>query len=162
MLILTGAWQVGRATDVYQVISNSAREAARDASLGQASLSSVAANLLAYLQGAEPTAFGSGHSTSLIAPVITLPANTYGFTCWDNTANRELFTMTFIDTTNPTVNDPTLMSQLDVYQLGVQVPSQSFAWSSVIAIPQTRLQVTVVWASMVDSPFRIAPYLPPE
>ena len=36
------------------------------------------------------TVFGQGHSRSLIAPVISLPANTYGYTCWDNTANKEL------------------------------------------------------------------------
>ena len=51
-------------------------------------------NLLAYLQGADPTAFGQGHTTSLIAPVISMPANTTGYICWDSTANRELFTMT--------------------------------------------------------------------
>jgi hypothetical protein len=162
MMMLTGMWQVGRFAEVYEVVSNSAREAARDASLGQDTLAQVNTNLLAYLQGAEPTAFGSGHSTSMIAPVTSLPANTYGFTCWDNTANRELYTLTFTDTTDNTVTDPTLMSQLDVYQLGVQVPSQGFALSSMVAIPATRLQVQVVWASMVDSPFQIAPYLPPQ
>ena len=74
---------------------NAGREAARDASLGQDNLQAVATNLLTYLQGAEQTAFGQGHSTSMIAPVVTLPANTTGYTCWDNTANKELFTMTF-------------------------------------------------------------------
>ena len=56
-------------------------------------------NLLIYLQSAEPTAFGQGHSTTVQSPVYTLPANTTGYTCWDTTANRELFTMTFKDTT---------------------------------------------------------------
>ena len=74
---------------------------------GTITLQTVAANVLTYLQGAEQTAFGTGHSTSMISPVITLPANTYGYTCWDNTANQELFTMTFTDVTNPTVTDPT-------------------------------------------------------
>ena len=90
LLILTGLWEVGRCSEVAVVMWNSAREAARDASLGQDNLQAVATNLLTYLQGAEPTAFGQGHSTSMISPVITLPSNTYGYTCWDNTANREL------------------------------------------------------------------------
>ena len=162
MLILTGMWQIGRSTEVYQVMSNSAREAARDASLGQYNLQAVASALLTYLQGADSTAFGSGHSTSFISPVVALPANTTGYTCWDNTANRELFTMTFTDTTNPTITDPSLMKQLDVYQIGVQVPFQSIELTPVLAIPASRLQVNVVWASMVDSPFQIAPDLPPE
>ncbi len=114
-------------TEVRQVMWNSAREAARDASLGQDNLQTVASNLLTYLQGAEPTAFGSGHSTSMIAPVVTLPANTTGYTCWDNTTNKELFTMTFTDLTKTSVTDPTAMSQLDLYQIGVQVPYTSIA-----------------------------------
>ena len=116
-----------------------------------------------YLQGAEPTAFGQGHSTTLIAPVVSLPANTTGYTCWDNTANRELFTMTFTDLTNPSVTDPTAMTQLDVYQIGVQVPYSSIRLSPLAQITgMSRLSVTVVWASMVDSPFQITPYLPAQ
>ena len=94
-LVLTGLWEVGRITQVAEVMWNSAREAARDASLGQDNLQTVTTNLLTYLQSAEPTAFGQGHQTTVIAPVISLPANTTGYTCWDSTANRELFTMTF-------------------------------------------------------------------
>ena len=162
-IILYGLWEVGRMTEVQNVVWNCAREGARDASMGQANLQAVANNVLVYLQGAEPTAFGSGHSTSLIAPVVTLPANTYGYTCWDTTANRELFTVTFTDVTNPTVADPTQMSQLDVYAIGVQVPYSSVGWLPVATVTgMTRLSVTVDWASMVDSPFQIAPSLPAE
>lgn len=162
VLILTGLWQVGRATEVYQVMSNSAREAARDASLGEYNLQAVASALRSYLQAAEPTAFASGHSTSFINPVVSLPANTTGYTCWDNTANRELFTMTFKDMTDSTITDPSLMKQLDVYQIGVEVPFESIQFTSVLPLPATRLKVNVVWASMVDSPFEIAPNLPPD
>jgi hypothetical protein len=162
-LILLGLWEVGRITEVQDVMWNSAREGARDASMGQANLQAVAANLLLYLQGAEPTAFGQGHSTTMIAPVVTLPAQTYGYTCWDNTANRELFTMTFTDITNPNVTDPTGMSQLDHYQIGVQVPYSNIGWLPTAQVTgTTRLYVTVDWASMVDSPFQIAPYLPAQ
>ena len=136
---------------------------ARDASLGQDNLQAVATNLLTYLQGAEQSAFGSGHSTSMIAPVITLPANSTGYTCWDNTANKELFTMSFTDLTNSNVTDPTGMTQLDLYQIGVQVPYTSISWSPVISITgMSRLKVTVVWTSLVDTPFQIAPDLPAQ
>ncbi len=163
LLILFGLWEVGRITEVQNVTWNSAREAARDASLGQDDLPTVASNLLMYLQGAEPTAFGQGHTTTMIAPVITLPPNTYGYTCWDTTANRELFTMTFTDITDPTITDPTGMSQLDLYRITVQVPYASVGWLPVPSITgQTRLMVNVEWASMVDSPFEVAPFLPAE
>ena len=162
-LVLTGLWEVGRIVQVAEVMWNSAREAARDASLGQDNLQTVTTNLLTYLQSAEPTAFGQGHSTTLMAPVISLPANTTGYTCWDSTANRELFTMTFTDLTQTNVTDPTMMSQLDVYQIGVQVPYSSIRLSPVAQVTNmSRLSVTVVWASMVDSPFQITPYLPAE
>lgn len=131
--------------------------------MGQSNLLAVANNLLLYLQSAEPTAFAKGHSTSMKAPVVTLPANTYGYTCWDNTANRELFTMTFTDLTNPTVTDPTLMLQLDLYQIGIQYPYATIGWLPVATITgKSRLSVTVEWASMVNSPFHIAPYLPAQ
>jgi hypothetical protein len=99
----------------------------------------------------------------MIAPVVTLPANTTGYTCWDNTANRELFTITFTDITNTGVTDPTAMKQLDHYQIGVQVPYASVGWLPVARITgRTRLYVVVDWASLVDSPFQIAPSLPAE
>jgi Flp pilus assembly protein TadG len=159
--MMAGLWEVGRMTEVSVVMWNSAREAARDASLGEDNLQAVTSNLLTYLQGAEPTAFGSGHSTSIIAPVVTLPANTQGYTCWDNTTNKELFTMTFTDLTQTGVTDPTTMSQLDLYQIGVQVPYKSISISPLAQITgASRLSVTVTWASLVDSPFQIPPSLP--
>jgi Flp pilus assembly protein TadG len=161
--IIFGLWEVGRMTEVQQVVWNSAREAARDASVGTDNLSAVATNLVTYLQSAEPTAFGQGHSTTLKASVVSLPTNTYGYTCWDNTANRELFTITFTDITNSSVTDPTGASQLDVFQIGVQTPYSTIGWTPVATITgRSRLYATVTWASMVDSPFQITPYLPAQ
>jgi Flp pilus assembly protein TadG len=162
-IILFGLWEVGRTVEVQNVAWNSAREGARDASMGQANLQAVATNLVLYLQSAEPSAFGQGHATSLIAPVITMPANTYGYTCWDNTANRELFTMMFTDITNPAVTDPTGMAQLDHYRITVSYPYASIGWLPVAEIMTTsRLYVAVDWVSMVDSPFTIVPSLPAQ
>jgi Flp pilus assembly protein TadG len=163
LLILLGVWEVGRMVEVQNVMWNCSREAARDASMGQADLLTVANNLLVYLQSAEPTAFGSGHTTSMRSPVVSLPSNTTGYTCWDTTADRELFTVTFSDITDTSVTDPTGMAQLDHYQIGVQTPYASVGWLPVaIVTGRTRLYVAVDWASMVDSPFQIAPYLPAQ
>ena len=163
LTLMSGLWEVGRITEVQGVMWNSSREGARDASMGQANLSAVAANILLYLQNAEPTAFPSGHTTSWISPVITLPANTYGYTCWDNTTNKELFTMTFIDYTNTSITDPTGMSQLDRFEITVQVPYASIAWSPLAQITgMTRLSVAMDWVSMVDSPFQVPSSLPAQ
>jgi Flp pilus assembly protein TadG len=162
-LILAGVWEVGRIAEVSNVMWNAARESGRDASIGQSNLQAVATNMLAYLQGAEPKAFGQGHSTSLIAPAVSLPANTTGYTCWDNTANRELFTITFTDITSPSVTDPTGMQKLEQFQIGLQVPYASVGWA---ALPQitgmSRISVAVNWASMRDTPFQVSPALPAQ
>jgi Flp pilus assembly protein TadG len=161
--LVVGLWEVGRITEVQGVLWNSAREAARDASLGESNLQAVASNLLTYLQSAEPSAFGKGHTTSFRSPVVTLPTGATGYTCWDDTKNRELFTITFQDLTTTTVTDPTGMRQLDRYQLGVQVPYASFGWVPVAQITgTTRIHVAVDWVSMVDSPFQITPSLPAQ
>lgn len=163
VLLMLGIWEVGRIVQVSNVLSDGAREAARDASLGQDNLQTIASNQLAYLQGALPTAFGQGHSTSIQAPTISLPANTTGYTCWDNTANQELFTITFTDITEPSVSDPTGMQKLDHYQIGLQVPYATISWNSLAQITGvSRLSIAVDWASMRDAPFQITPSLPAQ
>ena len=53
LTIVLGLWEVGRMTEVQQVMWNCAREGARDASLGQSTLSAVTTNVTLYLQNAE-------------------------------------------------------------------------------------------------------------
>jgi hypothetical protein len=126
-------------------------------------MAKVASNLLTYLQGAEPTAFGQGHDTAMIAPVISLPPNTTGYTCWDKTDDKELFTVTFTDVTNSSVTDPTKMAQLDRFRISVQTPYATIGWLPVAQITgRTRLDATLDWVSLVDSPFEITPALPAQ
>lgn len=163
LVIMLGIWEVGRITQVSNVLWDGAREAARDASVGQDNLQTVATNELTFLQNALPSAFNPSHSTTLMAPVVTLPANTTGYTCWDNTANQEMFTITFSDITQPTVTDPTKMSKLDHYQIGLQVPYASIGWSSLSQITSVnRIYITVDWACMQDAPFQVSPILPAQ
>ena len=167
-LLLIGLWEVGRMVEVQQVVWTSAREAARDASLGQDNLFTVATNLASYLQNAEPNAFAKGHSTSLRTPSFSLPASTYGYTCWDTTAspNKELFTVTFADMTNTAITpdpDGNGRSSIVSTKSAVQVPYATIGWSTVPQITGiVRLQTTVDWVCMVDSPFQITPALPAQ
>src|SRR5579864_2807700 len=163
VLLLFGLWEVGRIAEVSNVMSNAAREAARDASLAEDNLSTVANNTLSYLQAAEPTAFGQGHSTTMTPPVVSIPANATGYTCWDNTANRELFTIYFLDVSAPAVTDPTGMSKLDHFQVGVSVPYTTIRWETYSQITGvTRASVTTDWCCMRDAPFSVSPVLPAE
>jgi len=161
-LLLLGLWEVGRMTEVSNVMWNAAREGGRDASLCQQDFTAIATNVLNYLQAAEPQAFGKGHTITLKAPVVSVPAKTSAFTCWDDTANRELCTITFLDCTSPGT-DPQSMKQLDRFEIGIQVPYASIGWFSVASVTgKDRLHAKVQWVAMVDSPFEIAPYLPAQ
>jgi len=163
VLLLLGLWEVGRIVQISNVIRNGAREAARDASLAQDNLQTVASNLASYLQGALPTTFVPTHTITLESPVISLPANTTGYTCWDNTINKELFTLTFTDITNPSATDPTTMQKLDHYEIGIQVPYATIGWSGLAQITSvSRICITVDWACMRDAPFQINQSLPAQ
>jgi Flp pilus assembly protein TadG len=159
---MIGVWEVGRLTEVANVMWTGAREAARDASTGQDNLLTVATNLTNYLQSAEPSAFNQGNSTTLTA-ATGLPANTYGYKCTDTTANVELFTITFTDVTTPSATDTTGMNKLDHYQISIQAPYSTIGWTAVAEITgATRFSVTVDWACMKDTPFSISGYLPAQ
>ena len=161
-VVMYGMWEVGRMTEVQNVVWNSAREGARDASMGQVNLSRrrqqcspLPAKRRADSLSAGPFDF---HDCSRRHPAREhLRLHLLGLT-----ANRELFTFTFTDITTNTVTDPTAMAQLDHYQIGVQVPYASIGWVPAKITSRTRLYVTVDWASLVDSPFQIAPYLPAQ
>ena len=147
---------MGRWVEVQQVVYNSVREGAREASMGQANLQAVAANILLSLQSGEPNAFNQGDATSFISPVISLAANTYGYTCWDTTLNQELFTVTFTDITNPLVADPSNMAQLDIYTIVISYPVTTVSWVPVSYLTgMGRYSASTTWACLVDSPFQL-------
>lgn len=163
VILLLGLWEVGRIVQISNVMRNGAREAARDTSLGQDNLLTVATTLASFLQGSLPTGFGQGHSITLKPPTISLPANTYGYMCWDNTTKQELFTLTFTDITNSSISDPTSMQKLDHFQIGIQVPYATMSWSGLAQITSvSRITYTVDWVSMRDAPFMITPALPAQ
>jgi hypothetical protein len=162
-LILAGLWEVGRMLEIQGVTANAAREAARDASLSTYNLNAIASRTLVYLQAAEPQAFGQGHTINIVAPTVTLPANATGWTCFDQTANQELFTIYYIDFTNTTSTDPTTAAKLDHYQIGIQVPYATISMSPLSQITgANRLNTTADWLSMRDTPFQVNPVLPAQ
>jgi Flp pilus assembly protein TadG len=183
LLLFAGLLEVSRIVDVQQVATNGSREAARDASLGQLTLApvnssgaftpgnwltspSVAYNTLTYLQSADPLgkAFGLGHTTTIqVASPSLLPSGYTGYTVTDTTANQELFTIFFYDVTNTTVTDPTGAAELDHFKIGMQIPYRLVSISPIATVTGAiRLNTTLDWASMVDSPFQITPTLPAQ
>lgn len=155
-LVLCGLWEYGQAVSVQNVMVNCAREGARDASLGTNNLATVASNVLSYLQSAEPIAFGSGHTITQTA----LSNGSNGYSYWDSTENRQLFTITFTDVTNSSVTDPTGMSQLDHYQITITTPYSTIGWLPVSYFTGlSNISARVDWVCLCDSPFTITGYL---
>ena len=63
--------------------------------------------------------------------VITLPLGGYGLhLLWTERYSQpgNLFTVSFMDISTPTVTDPTGMSQLDRYEITVSAPYSTFGW----------------------------------
>jgi Flp pilus assembly protein TadG len=133
--LLLGIWEVGRLVQVSQVLQNAAREAARQASTGNATLSEIKANAQTYVVGAEPR--------------IT------DFTGFD---------VTFTDITRPSVTDPTNAVQLDQFRLTVSVPFDNVRWSATkFFVPSgTKVWAVVDWFSMRDLPVTVSPGIPVE
>jgi hypothetical protein len=101
--------------------------------------------------------------TAAAAGVTTVPAGATGYTVWDVTDNQELFTIWYYDKTNTSVTDPTKASQLDHFQIGIQIPYNVVSISPIASVTGiTRLNQTLDWVSMVDAPFQITPTLPAQ
>lgn len=162
--ILLGLWEIGRMVEIEQIMYNCARESARDASMAQDNLQTIAGKALVYLQSAEPQAFAQGHSTTIAAASSSLvPTNGSGYTCKDSVTGKELFTITFTDLTTTTATDPTGANKLDNYQLGIQVPYSSVQISPLFeATSSARLYANVNWLCMKDTPFQVSPVLPAQ
>jgi Flp pilus assembly protein TadG len=175
LMFFAGLLEVSRIVDVQEVAINASREAARDASLGQLQLantsnwvanSSIAYNTLMYLQAAEPLgqAFGQGQATSVAAASASLiPSGYTGYTVTITSSGQELFTIFYYDVTNTAVTDPTGASELDHFKIGLQIPYKLVSLSPMATITgAVRLNTTLDWAAMVDSPFEITPTLPAQ
>ena len=143
---------------------NSAREAARDASLGEDNLQTVATNLLTYLQGAEPTAFGLGpfdhHDRSGGHPAGEHDRlHLLGQHRQPGALHHDVYGPHQSQRHGPDGDAASSMCT----RSGFRFPTSSISLSPLSQITgMSRLSVTVVWASMVDTPFQITPYLPAQ
>jgi Flp pilus assembly protein TadG len=133
--LLFGIWEVGRMVQVSQVLQNAAREAARQASTANTTMSAIQTNTQAYIQGAQP-----------------------------QVTNFTGFNVAFADLTNSSVTDPTGCTQLDKFTITVTLPFDNVRWSltKVFTPPGTQLSARVTWYSMRDLPVTVSNGLPIE
>jgi Flp pilus assembly protein TadG len=135
MILLLGIWEVGRLVQVSQVLQNAAREAARQASTGTATLAEIKSATGAYITGAEP-----------------------------RVTNLAGFDVLFNDLSRPAVTDPTAAVQLDHFTITVNVPFDNIRWSATkMFVPSgMKVSATVDWYSMRDLPVTVSPGIPVE
>jgi len=133
--LLFGIWEIGRMVQASQVLQNAAREAARQASTGTASLAEIKTNVQSYIQGAEP-----------------------------RVTNFTGFDVKFTDVTRSAVTDPTGATQLDRFTITVVLPFDNIRWSVIKQfVPAgTNLTASVDWYSMKDLPVTVQTGMPVE
>jgi Flp pilus assembly protein TadG len=124
LIFLLGIWEVGRLSEVQQILWNAAREGARQASTGEVNAETIKANVLVYIKNAEPR--------------IT---------------NTEGYDLIYTNLTDATRSDPTTSSQLDRYKVTVKLPFNNVRWAVLDQITNiTELTATVDWMNMRDRP----------
>jgi Flp pilus assembly protein TadG len=133
MTLLFGIWEVGRMVQMSQVLQNAAREAARQASTGEVTLSTIQTNVQSYIQGAQP-----------------------------QIANFNNLNVAFVNLTNSAVTDPTGCTQLDKFTITVTLPFDNVRWSLSKMFTPTGTQLTaqVTWFSMADLPVTVTTGMP--
>jgi Flp pilus assembly protein TadG len=133
--LLLGIWEVGRMVQVSLILHNAAREAARQASTGTASMSEIKTNIQEYIASAEP-----------------------------RINNFTGFNVAFSNVTRPTTTDPASATQLDRFTVTVTLPFDNVRWSmtKMFVAPGTNATATVTWHSMRDLPVTVTTGLPVE
>jgi Flp pilus assembly protein TadG len=127
MLLTIGTLEVGRLVEVQQMLSNGAREGARQASLGTLTSDQVALVVCQYLAEAGLPDYTNTRST--VVTVEVAPAPTYS--PWTTTL------------------DATSANKLDGLRVTVSIPANDIKWSllSLITTPSTQISGQAVWLS---------------
>ena len=133
--ILTGLWEVSRVIECQQILSNAAREAARQAATGQLTNAQTQQVALSYLK------FGLNDTTGAL------------------TRNA---TVTVSDLTSPGT-DATAATTLDQIQVVVTVPFSDVRWVSLslVTTSATVLSGQAVWVWLGDAAYPTTTPQPP-
>ena len=130
--LLLGIWEVGRLIEISQLVSNAAREAARQAATGQLTNAQV--------QDVAPDYLGQ-------AGLPTANVNT---------------TITITDPNGATITDVSQCKYLDAITITVSIPYSDVRWTllSLVTQPGQTISTTVQWISIVDKAYPSSPTPP--
>jgi Flp pilus assembly protein TadG len=126
MILTIGTLEVGRLVEVQQVLSNGAREGARQASLGTLSSDQVALVVCQYLAEAGLPDYTSTRNTVVNVEVAAAPT----YSPWATA-------------------DPTTANKLDGLRVTVTIPANDVKWSLLylVTTPTTQIHAQAVWYS---------------
>jgi Flp pilus assembly protein TadG len=140
---LLGAWEVGRLVQINQIVSNAAREGARQASTGTITYDQVNTVVINYL-----TSAGITNQNNLQVNIINVTQNNSG-----------------AHTHGGGVNDysPNLANELDQLQVTVSLPFDNVGWTVLDFTTNSSTQVTATatWFSMQDQSYPSVVVPPP-
>jgi Flp pilus assembly protein TadG len=133
LILLLGIWEAGRLIGVSQLLTNAAREGARQAASGLKTTSQITTAVQFYLKQAMK---GQGMSDSDASKV----------------AGDAVITVQNL--TNPGT-DPTAASQLDQLQVSVSIPFNDVHWVALnlITNSSTKLNGQATWYSVKDQTY---------
>ena len=132
LTLLLGIWEVGRLIEIQQLVSNAAREAARQAATGQLQNSDVQDVVTDYLGEA-------GLTTTHVTTTITIT-----------------------DPGGATITDVSQCNYLDGITITVSIPYSDVRWTliSMVTTPGQKISSTVQWISVVDKSYPSSPEPP--
>lgn len=135
LLLLLGVWEVGRIVETAQVLSNAAREGARQASTGVKSQTQVETAVRKYI---ELAGFDSTGHTVLIRNLTQNPSAA---------------------PSDPS-DDPLLANQMDMIEVTVTLPTSNVRWATPRITSIDTLTSSAKWCVMKDVPLTIDLALP--
>jgi Flp pilus assembly protein TadG len=130
LIFLLGMWEVGRLIEVQQIMTNAAREGARQAAAGQLAPAAITTLVQQYLT-----------NQGLQATNVTVAVKNLGFS----------------GNPSPTGDDPRQATDLDQLQVTVTVPFKDVRWTTLrlVTDASTNLKAQATWSSMKDRSFEI-------
>jgi Flp pilus assembly protein TadG len=139
--LLFGIWEVGRMIQMYQIVSNAAREGGRQAATAKYTNAQVQQTVLTYL------------IASQVPASDTLPNNQV-------TLGNTNCTITVQDQTSGT--DVSQANQLDVILVTVSVPVKNFRWTgaNLYSTDNTQVSATATFLCLRDVPLQVPTSIP--
>jgi Flp pilus assembly protein TadG len=157
-LLLLGAWEVGRAVQVYSILNNAVREGARIAAQGQI-INLTGAYTQILINDIDPNT--PDVTNTVINYVRTADPNYNGGAGIGTTGMTVSFT--FLDAAgNPIAvpSQPWQGTKGQRFRVSATLPYENFRWTQLNLLNLTAITATTDWVSMIDSPFQVDTNIP--